>query len=120
MAHEAVYKTDKKLNFLDSAVGLVTKSCMVPQSMGVDDGFGNKTVKAGVIFPANDSTAKGILFEGVDVTLGEHEAALLVEGRVIADRLPETIDDDARTALEIVGIKFVDEEIAVRPALDTF
>ena len=119
MAHERVYKTDKKVNVLDSAVGLVLKSCSVPQSLGTDDNFGNKTVKAGTIFPANDGTAKGILFEGVDVTLGEHEASLIVEGRIIEERLPVAVETEAKTALEAVGIRFVTEEVVTRPVLDT-
>ncbi len=119
MAHEKIYVADKKLNFLDSAEGLVLKSCTVPQSMGVDDGYGNKTVKAGTIFPANDSTATGILYESVDVTDGEHEGSLMVAGRVIEARLPETLEEEAKTALEAVGIGFYTETVVTRPDLDT-
>ena len=119
MAHEKIYVADKKINFLDSAEGLVLKSCTVPQSMGVDDGYGNKTVKAGTIFPANDATAKGILFESVDVTDGEHEGSLLVAGRIIETRLPEELSEEAKTALETLGIGFFTEEAVTRPALDS-
>lgn len=119
MAHEKIYVADKKLNFLDSAEGLVLKSCTVPESMGTEDGFGNKTVKAGTVFPANDATAVGILYESVDVTMGEHEGSLMVAGRVIEGRLPETLEDDAKTALKAVGISFHTEEAVVRPELDT-
>ena len=87
MAHIATYTTPTKINFLDSAVGLVLKTCDVPQSLGVADEKGNKTVAAGTIFPSNDAKATGILFEDVDVTYGNHEGSLLVAGRVYADRL---------------------------------
>ena len=119
MAHEKIYVADKKLNFLDSAEGLVLKSCTVPESMGVEDGFGNKTVKAGTVFPANDSTATGILYESVDVTMGDHEGSIMVAGRVIEERLPETLEEEAKTALQTLGISFHAEEAVVRPALDT-
>ncbi len=119
MAHEKIYVADKKLNFLDSAEGLVLKSCTVPESMGTDDGFGNKTVKAGTVFPANDSTATGILYESVDVTMGDHEGSLMVAGRVIEDRLSETLEEEAKLALQVVGISFHTEEAVVRPELDT-
>ena len=119
MAHEKIYVADKKINFLDSAEGLVLKSCTVPQAMGVDDGYGNKMVNAGTVFPANDSTATGILFESVDVTNGEHEGSLIVAGRIIAERLPETLNAEAKTALEALGVGFYTEEVVTRPDLDT-
>lgn len=108
MARISLIESNKKLNFLDSAVGIVTKTCTVPDTGVVADEKGNKIVVAGTPFPANDATATGILFEDVDVTDGEHEGALLVAGRVYADRLAVALDTAAKTALETVGIKFVD------------
>lgn len=116
MAHIATYTTPTRVNFLDSAVGLVLKTCDVPQSLGVADEKGNKTVAAGTIFPANDATAKGILFEDVDVTYGNHEGSLLVAGRVYADHLPVEPSSAAKTALEGIGITFVDPIYAERDA----
>ena len=58
-------------NFLDSEVGLVTKTAQIPQSMGQTDGD-RKTVFAGTVFPANTSAATGIVFQDVDVTDGAH------------------------------------------------
>lgn len=57
-------------NFLDSEVGLVTKTAQIPQSMGQTDGD-RKTVFAGTVFPANTSAATGIVFQDVDVTDGD-------------------------------------------------
>lgn len=54
-------------NFLDSEVGLVTKTAQIPQSMGQTDGD-RKTVFAGTVFPTNTSAATGIVFQDVDVT----------------------------------------------------
>lgn len=115
MAHIANYGADKRVNFIDSAVGLVFKTCTVP-SAGVDaDEKGNKVVPAGKVFPANDGTAKGILFESVDVTAGDHEGSLLVAGRVYEDRLAEeSLNEEAKTALEAVGIVFVEATGAER------
>ena len=60
-------------NFLDSEVGLVTKTAQIPQSMGQADGD-RKTVFAGTVFPANTSAATGIVFQDVDVTDGDDRA----------------------------------------------
>lgn len=108
MSHIATYSSNVKLNFLDSAVGLVLKTCTVPASMGTDDGAGHKTVAAGTILPANDATAKGILFEDVDVTYGNSEGSLMIAGRVYADRLAAALATEAKTPLTASGIIFVD------------
>ena len=66
-------------NFLDSEVGLVTKTAQIPQSMGQADGD-RKTVFAGTVFPANTSAATGIVFQDVDVTDGDAIGAVMVAG----------------------------------------
>lgn len=115
MSHISSYESDKKVNFLDSPVGLVLKTCTVPASMGIADEKGNKIAPAGTVFPANDSTATGILFEDVDVTEGDHEGSLLVAGRVYEERLAEeSVEADAKTALEKAGIAFVTPVYAER------
>lgn len=73
-------------NFLDSEVGLVTKTAQIPQSMGQTDGD-RKTVFAGTVFPANTSAATGIVFQDVDVTDGDAIGSVMVAGRVISDRV---------------------------------
>ena len=73
-------------NFLDSEVGLVTKTAQIPQSMGQADGD-RKTVFAGTVFPADTSAATGIVFQDVDVTDGDAIGAVMVAGRVISDRV---------------------------------
>lgn len=76
-------------NFLDSEVGLVTKTAQIPQSMGQADGD-RKTVFAGTVFPANTSAATGIVFQDVDVTDGDAIGAVMVAGRVNAASAAQT------------------------------
>jgi hypothetical protein len=73
--------------------------------MGVmdDDGI-HKTVPAGTVYPADDATAIGIVYQDVDVTYGDRAGAVLVAGRVLADRL--TVTEEAKAVL--TGIVFVD------------
>lgn len=92
-------------NFLDSEVGLVLKTKEIPQSMGTDDGNGRKIVAAGTVFPTNDASATGIVFETVDVTGGNMPGAVLVAGRVLKDAL--NIDSNAETPLAEAGIVLV-------------
>ena len=84
-------------NFLDSEVGLVTKTTQIPQSMGQADGD-RKTVFAGTVFPANTSAATGIVFQDVDVTDGDAIGSVMVAGRVISDRVNAA--SAAQTALK--------------------
>ena len=93
-------------NFLDSEVGLVTKTAQIPQSMGQTDGD-RKTVFAGTVFPANTSAATGIVFQDVDVTDGDAIGSVMVAGRVISDRV-----NAAQTALK--DIVFVGANATVR------
>lgn len=105
-------KAETRVNFIDSEVGLVFKTCQVDDTIAVTDEYGNKTVKAGTIYPADGSTAKGIIFEDVDVTHGEKTASLLVAGRVLKDRL--NISSAGVTALKAVGFTFVDVPVISR------
>jgi hypothetical protein len=93
-------------NFLDSEVGLVTKTAQIPQSMGQTDGD-RKTVFAGTVFPANTSAATGIVFQDVDVTDGDAIGSVMVAGRVISDRV-----NAAQAALK--NIVFVGANATVR------
>lgn len=93
-------------NFLDSEVGLVLKTYQIPASMGTEDEFGNKVVPAGTVYPSNDGSAVGIIFEDVDVTWGDHEGSVMLAGRVLKDRL--NVQSAAETPLKSSGIVFVD------------
>lgn len=93
-------------NFLDSAVGLVTRTAQIPQSMGVADG-NRKIVVAGTVFPANDATATGIVFQDVDVTDGDAIGSVMVAGRVIDERV--TADTEAKNVLKSIVFVAADE-----------
>ena len=68
---------------------------------------GSKYVKMGTVYPANNGTAIGIVYEDVDVTTGDMPGSVVTKGIVYADRLPVALADTAKTALEGLGFKFV-------------
>lgn len=55
-----------------------------------DDGA--KYVKMGTIFPANDGTAEGIVYEDVDVATGSMPGSVVTKGVVYENRLPQAED----------------------------
>ena len=66
---------------------------------------GSKYVPAGAVIPANGATAVGILYEDVDVSTGAMAGSIVTEGIVYEDRLPASLDSDAKTAM--TGIKVI-------------
>lgn len=68
---------------------------------------GAKYVPMGTIYPANDATAVGIVYEDVDVSTGNVAGSVVLKGVVYVDRLPVTLADAAKTALEGKGFTFV-------------
>lgn len=68
---------------------------------------GMKYVPAGSIIPANDGTAKGILYEDIDVTKGDAPGSIVTKGTVYEDQLAPgvTVANAAKTALS--GITFI-------------
>ena len=73
-------------------------------------------VPAGAVIPANGSTAKGILYEDIDVTDGDAAGSIVTRGVIYGNRLPAALESDAATAL--TGIKVVDEDPSVvRPTI---
>ena len=89
-------------SFLASEVDLRTVTKQIPQSMGVQDGK-RLIVSAGTIFPANDATAIGIIFEPVDVTYGDAAGPVIVGGHVITARLPVAPASAAQSAMQSNG-----------------
>ena len=53
---------------------------------------GGKYLPMGTVYPATNGTAKGIIYEDVDVTSGDMPASLVVEGTVYENRLPGAVD----------------------------
>jgi hypothetical protein len=94
-------------NFLASEVGLRAESRTIPVGMGVQQGQ-FKIVPAGTIFPANDGTAVGVIFEDVDVTNGDHAGSVMIGGHIYKNRLPVVPAAGAITAMQAVGLYFED------------
>lgn len=65
---------------------------------------GSKYVPAGAVIPANDATAKGILYEDVDVSTGNMPGSIVTAGQVYKDRLPVTPASTAITALKNIAL----------------
>lgn len=77
---------------------------------------GRVIVPAGAVIPANGSTAKGILYEDIDVTDGAAPGSIVTEGVVYQDKLPTAAVSDAVNAM--TGIRFVTSSPSItRPAV---
>lgn len=68
------------------------KTRQIPQSLATTEANGTKYVKMGTVYPANDATAEGIVYEDVDVTTGAMPGSVVLNGVVYEDRLPEAVD----------------------------
>lgn len=82
-------------------------ACVVPATGVVADANGNKIVKAGTPFPANDATCLGYLLHDVDVTQGDAAGTYIYEGILDGDKLTAnniTIADAAKSATPKVTI----------------
>lgn len=82
------------------------KTREIPQSMATTEANGTKYVKMGTIFPSNNASAEGIVYEDVDVTTGNMPGSVVLKGVVYTDRLPVALVEAARTALEARGFTF--------------
>lgn len=89
------------------------KTRQIAQAGATTAANGAKYVKMGTVYPANDATAEGIVYEDVDVTTGDMPGSVVLKGTVYEDRLPVALADAAKTALEAKGFTF----IATTPAV---
>lgn len=85
----------EEINFLASAKFQAFTEQVDDTHAQVEDGV----VPAGAIWPANDATAKGILLNAIDVSHGPQPASVVVEGYIIAERLPEAPSAEAIAAM---------------------
>lgn len=76
---------------------------------------GGKYVPMGTVWPANDGTAEGIVYEHVDVTTGPMPGSVVTKGTVYKDRLPAELNGEAQTALEGKGFVFIEAPKVTRP-----
>lgn len=74
-----------------------------------------KYIKMGTIWPANGATAKGIVYEDVDVSEGNMPGSLVTRGVVYENRLPVELAQAAKTALVALGFQFLTEGTVTRP-----
>lgn len=99
---------NKKLNFeakgniLAYAEPYVAISGTLKKGSGTEVA-GRSIVKGGTVYPKNDATAKGLVLYDVDVTDGDVEAPILVEGYVYKDKLPVEVNAEAK----LTEIKFI-------------
>lgn len=93
--------------FLADAEGCTRETVTVAANHAavVTKADGSKFVPAGAVIPANGATAKGILYEDVDVSTGAMPGSIVTRGVIYEDRLPASLDSDAKTAL--TGIKVI-------------
>lgn len=88
-------------HFLVNDETCVRQSMTIPANHGqrVTRDDGRIVVPAGAVIPANGATAKGILFEDIDVTEGARMGSVVTEGIVYGNRLPAALADAAKSAL---------------------
>lgn len=98
--------------FLADDENCVRETREIPQTGATTDEEGGKHHKMGEIFPANDGTAEGILYEDVDVTYGAMPGSVVTKGIVYLDSLAlaaSQINPAAKSALADKGFKFIDK-----------
>lgn len=84
----------------------VRKTQQINQALATTTSTGAKYVPMGTVWPANDGTAKGIVFEDVDVSTGDMPGSVVMSGVVYEDRLPITdADYDSVTLKDLVSPK---------------
>lgn len=93
----------------------VRETYQIAQDGATSTETGGKYVKMGTVYPANDATAIGIVYEDVDVTTGDMPGSVVTKGVVVEDRLPIEIASAAKEALEAKGFTFVAEATVTRP-----
>ncbi len=72
-----------------------------------------KYVKSGTVYPANDATAIGFVYEDTDVTNGNMPGSVVTSGIVYEDRLPAAVAAAAKTALQEKGFVFIAKAPAI-------
>lgn len=97
---------------------VVRETREIPQT-GATTAGGGKYHKMGEVYPANNSTAEGFLYEDVDVTEGNMPGSVVTgNATIVKDRIPLSYDQltgSCLTALGNRGFKFVDEADVTRP-----
>ena len=66
--------------FLENAEDAIRETKQIKQSVDTTAENGAKYVKMGTVYPANDGTAVGIVYEDVDVTSGDMPGSVVTRG----------------------------------------
>ena len=104
MAKENTYILNRP-NFLASEVGLRTVTCTFGRSTaGSVTENGRKILKAGLVYPTNDGSAKGIVFQDVDITDGDQVGSLMVAGHYYDDKLVAPTNSLAKPVFQAQGL----------------
>ena len=87
--------------------GVTRETRQIAQAGATEVGT-TKYVKMGTPYPSNDGNCIGLLYEDVDVTVGDMPGSVITaNAEVYEDRLPVTLNDAAKTALAAKGFRFV-------------
>ena len=107
----------------DENVVRETREASAESDLVVTSADGTKHIPMGTAYPTNDGEAIGLLYEDVDVTVGNMPCSVVTgNATVYSDRLavtggtaeePVTITASAQTALEAKGFKFIASAPAV-------
>lgn len=107
-------------NFIESEVGLKTRTYTFPKAYAVAGGYktenGRKIIKAGAPVPTNDASCVGLAFDDIDVTDGDVPASLMYGGSYYEDKLPVSIDSEAKSALAAMGLFAFEKPVDTFPA----
>lgn len=107
MAYNKIEKFESEKNFIESEIGLITKT-MTGEQKNATVQDSKKLILGGSVFPTNATGAKGIVFETVDMTDDTaRPISVIVSGRVYENRLPVTLNATAKSELEAQGITFL-------------
>ena len=96
--------------FLSSEKTAIKKTRQIQQSIATTADDGTKYVPMGTVIQI-DGEVVGILYEDIDVTSGDMPGSVVTSGEVIESRLPTTLSESDKTALEALGFKFVGESL---------
>ena len=96
------YTTGKQILVFPDHYVCVARTFSKDDATATTTDDGRKVIKAGTVYPANDATAIGIVFNDMDVTNGDATGALLIHGFVKTAALPAVPADAAKTALKMI------------------
>ena len=91
------------------------KTFEIPQSLAETTAEGTKYVPMGTPYPSNDGECVGLVYEDVDVTVGNMPGSVVVKGVVLTNRLPVALDDLAVSKLGTLGFTFTEDPTVTRP-----